>query len=129
MANGSQECHYVLLQMGVQQQVGRVEYYLKLQSSYDLTAAPLRLAFCTLFQPRARVGALYSAKASTVEAFPRAINVDAIITVLATAEPSMANKHDDRDHGKLFFMVYGNRSRKSELVEELYSWPLKAHQA
>ena len=103
--------YHVLLQMGVQQQVGRVEYYLKLQSSSDLAAAPLRLAFCTLFQQRARVGALYSAKASAVEAFPRAVNVDAIITLLATAEPSMANKYDNRDHGKLFFMIYGNRSR------------------
>ena len=115
--------------MGVQQQVGRVEYYLKLQSSSDIAAVLLRLAVCTLFQPRIRVRALYSAKARAVEAVPRAINVDAIITVLATAEPSMANKHDVRDHGKLFFMVYGNRSRMSELVEELYSWPLKAYQA
>ena len=54
---------------------------------------------------------MYCAKASAVEPALRVVNVGANITVLASAEPAGTNSHDARDHGKLFFMRYQNRSR------------------
>ena len=98
----------MLAQIGALEQVGRVQYYLKLHSVTQIEAEPLRLGICTLFQP---LEVMYSANATSVEAGFTAISVDAIKTVLATAEPSLENQHDSRDHGKLIFMNYGNRPR------------------
>ena len=53
--------YYVLVQMGASEQLARVEYFLNVLAAPDSNVAPLRLAVCTLYQPRARSGELYVA--------------------------------------------------------------------